>query len=147
MAHIKPIRYKIILEGETMSTVTGTFTVSVAPAIGPPPPPALAINPASGSLPGEVEGTAIAAGVVATVSGGVPPYSYTITGQPAGVTFSEVPSADGIAGDADVVIAGTPAAGDSTGGDGKGNYNVSIVVTDSASPAAASKLNVAVRKL
>lgn len=126
-----------------MSTVTGTYSVSVAPGSTGP---ALAITPATGALPGETEGQAVS-GVVATVSGGVPPYNYAITGQPAGVTFTEGPSADGVAGDADISIGGAPAVGDSTGGDGSGNYLVQIVVTDSAPTQASARLSIPVRKL
>jgi hypothetical protein len=145
MAHCeKPIRFKLIIEGETMSTVTGTYTVSVAPGTTTPP---LAITPAMGALPGETEGQAVS-GVVATISGGVPPYAdAVISGQPAGVTFTQGPSADGVDGDEDITIGGTPAAGDSTGGDGAGNYRVSISVTDSATPPAQAKLTAKVRKL
>jgi len=131
--HAKPIHFILIIEGETMSSVTGTYTVAVTAAT--PPPPALAITPASGALPGETEGQPVS-GVVATVSGGVPPYNYAITGQPNGVTFSEGPSADGVAGDADVSIGGAPAVGSAA----KSPYTVSIVVTDSAAPAATASL-------
>ena len=117
-----------------MSTVTGTYTVAVSPATPLPNP--LKITPASGSLPAETEGQAVS-GVVATVSGGVPPYNYQITGQPAGVTFGEVPSADGVTGDQDIVLQGAPAVGSAAGSP----YTVSIVVTDSATPAATASVS------
>jgi hypothetical protein len=147
MHHQEPVRFKIVieLEGETMSQITvGPFTVNVAPPATPPPAP-LTATPATGALPQETEGVADAGDLVATISGGVPPYSYTnITGLPGGMQLNENPSADGVTGDADVSISGTPSAGDSTGGDGAGNYSIGFTVTDSAGATAQVK---AARKL
>jgi hypothetical protein len=133
MNHDKPIHFTIIIEGETMSTVTGTYTISVMPSTPTPSP--LTITPSSGALPAEIEGQTTS-GVVATVSGGVPPYNYTITGQPSGVTFSEGPSADGVAGDADISIGGAPVVGSSS----QSPFTVTITVNDSASPTQSAQL-------
>jgi hypothetical protein len=115
-----------------MAQVTGSFSLAVSAAVPPPNPPVL--TPASGALPGAVEGVAVVALVVTKVSGGVAPYNYNITGVPVGLVASEVPNADG---SVNVQLDGTPAVGDAVGGDGKGNYNVVVNVTDSA-PAGAT---------
>jgi hypothetical protein len=143
--HIKPIRFKIQLEleGEVdeMTQITaGPFTVTVAPATTETP---LTVTPLTGTLPGETEGLADAGDLVATVTGGTPPYTLSNpTGLPDGMTLNEGPSADGSPTDVDVTISGTPSAGDSTGGDGAGNYEVGFDVTDSATPAAKFKAKV-----
>lgn len=114
-----------------MASVTGSFSVNVKPGVVPPP--ALALNPSTGALPDETEGVAlpVAGDLVAQVSGGVPPYTFAITGLPAGVNAAEnPPNADG---SVDIVLEGTPAAGSASGSP----YTVGVVVTD-AGPAAAS---------
>jgi hypothetical protein len=133
---INKMKVKICFEIEDhqMSQVTGSFTINVIGATPPPTP--LAIDPSTGALPDETEGAPVS-GVVATVSGGVPPYSYEITGQPDGVTFNEAPSADGEPGDADITIAGAPVVGSAA----NSPYTVEIVVTDSATPSASAKLS------
>jgi len=117
-----------------MAEVTGSFTIVVVASTPPPNP--LAITPSSGALPAEVEGQPVPAAPFATVSGGLPPYSYAITGLPAGVTATESPSADGVAGDVDLALTGAPNAGDAAGSP----YTVAVVVTDSATPASTASL-------
>jgi hypothetical protein len=138
MHHAKPTRFKLIIEGETMSSVTGTYTITVAPSTAS----TLAINPPNGSE-SETVGTA-ASGVVATVSGGTPPYTYAVTGLPAGTGLSlvENPSADGNAGDADVSLTGTPNAADAAASP----ISLVIVVTDSAPTPATARRTISVGK-
>jgi hypothetical protein len=133
MERCKPIRFKLIIEGETMSQVTGTYTITVAPGTTTNP---LAITPATANE-SETVGTP-ASGVVATVSGGVPPYTYAVTGLPSGtgLSLSEGPSADGVAGDADVSIGGTPNAADLAASP----ITLGITVTDSAATPATAQL-------
>jgi hypothetical protein len=135
MHHEKPVRFKILieLEGETsMGQITvGPFNVNVGPST--PPPTGPTANPTTGTLPQETEGVADAGDLVATISGGTPPYAFSnIAGLPPGMQLNEGPSADGVTGDVDVTISGTPSAGDSTGGDGAGNYSITFTVTDAA---------------
>jgi hypothetical protein len=125
-------KYKIIIEGEAedMSQVTaGPFTLNVQPAAVAPNP--IGFSTSSGPLPQETEGKAVAGDLVTTISGGTPPYTVSApTGVPAGMSLSATPSADGKS--SAITIDGTPAVGDSTGGDGKGNYSIGFTVTDSA---------------
>jgi hypothetical protein len=111
-----------------MTQVSGSFSVKVSAAA--PPPAQLAITPSSGALPDETEGVAIVSDAVAKVTGGVPPYTYSVTGLPAGVNAVETVNADG---SADVTLSGTPSPGDAA----LSPYTVSVVVTDSATAAAA----------
>jgi hypothetical protein len=115
-----------------------TFSVTVSSST--PPPNALTITPATPGNPSvlapETEGTALTPAVIATISGGVPPYNYNFSGQPDGITFSEAPSADGVAGDADVSIAGTPALGDAA----SSPYTITMNVTDSSTQAQSALL-------
>jgi hypothetical protein len=127
---MKPIRFTLIIKGEIdpMSTVTGTYTITTGS--GTPPPPSLAINPAAGTEGPFPAGVAIAPTVLATVTGGTPPYNYQISGLPAGTGYevNEAPSADGVAGDADITLTGTPTAADVSASP----EPLVIVVTDSA---------------
>jgi hypothetical protein len=134
MRHPRPIRFKLIIEGETMSSVTGTYTITVAGGTTPPNP--LAISPATANEPGETVGTPVS-NLVATVSGGVPPYTYVVSGLPAGtgLSLSEAPSADGVSGDADVTLSGTPNAADAAASP----ITLSITATDGAGAAAQLK--------
>jgi hypothetical protein len=137
MHHQKPIRFKLIIEGEVNmgATVTGTYAISTGP--GTTPPSTLAITPATGAEGPFPQGAAVPPTVLATVSGGTPPYSYAITDsaslfpQSTGYTLTEVPSADGITGDADITLGGTPNAADGTASPD----TFTIVVTDSSTPA------------
>ena len=115
-----------------MSSVTGTYTIAVGAATS-----ALAITPATATEPAETVGTAVAPTVIATVSGGVPPYNYAVTGLPpgSGLSVSEGPSADGVAGDADITLSGTPNAADAAASP----ITLTIVVNDSAAASASLK--------
>lgn len=116
-------RIKICIEEDFVAQVSGSFSVNVLP--GAPPPVPVQILPPTGQLPDEKEGVAVAGDKVATVSGGVAPYNYAFSGQPEGMTFSEKDNGDGTF---DVLIAGTPIAGDAA----KSPYVVTVTVTDSA---------------
>ena len=128
-----------------MAVITaGPFSVNVAP---PTATDDLTVEPLQGALPQETEGVADAGDLVATISEGIPPYTISNpTGLPDGMQLNEGPSADGVDGDVDVTISGTPSAGASTGGDGDGNYEIGFTVTDSATPPATSRLKVNVPK-
>lgn len=56
--------------------VKGSYTIHVNPGVPPPPP--MALTPASGPLPDETVGSPVTGGV--TASGGTPPYKYAVTG-------------------------------------------------------------------
>jgi len=71
------------------------------------------------SLPDATEGVSYSATIEA--AGGTTPYTWTVSGLPSGLTWSQV-------GDA-VEIGGTPDVGTA------GTYNVDVTVTDSSSPA------------
>jgi len=71
------------------------------------------------TLPDATEGVAYSATIEAT--GGATPYTWTVSGLPSGLTWSQV-------GDS-VEISGTPAAGTA------GTYNIGVTVSDSSSPA------------
>src|SRR5882672_1053552 len=109
----------IRIGGIHVAQVTGSFSVNVKAAAA-----ALALNPNSGALPDETEGVAVA-DKVAVVSGGTPPYTYDITGLPAGVAAVENDNGDGTF---TVALSGAPAAGSAAGSP----YTVAVTVTDSA---------------
>lgn len=120
----------------------GPFTIIVNPAQVANP---IVFTPASGSLPAETEGVADAGDFVTTVSGGTPPYTYSnIAGLPPGMNLNEAASANGVAGDVDITISGTPTVGDASGSP----YSLTFTVTDSATPAATANFGKApARKL
>lgn len=127
-----------------MSQVTGNFTVNVKTSAPPPTPltltpadPAGTVGtgstPATGALPDETEGVADAGDLVATVSGGTGPYTFSnITGVPPGMALNENLNADG---SSSVVISGTPDAGDAA----TAPFTVGFTVTDSAGTTAQLK--------
>lgn len=123
-----------------MAQVQGSFTVNVKAATPPPNPPVL--TPSSGALPQEIEGVPVS-DTVAVVSGGTPPYNYDISGLPSGVSAVENDNGDGTA---TVALTGAPDTGDAIGGDGAGNYTVSITVTDSTPAGTTSKRPLNVRR-
>jgi hypothetical protein len=117
------MHFKICFEGEAkpMSTVTGSFTVTVAPTTPPPNP--LVMTPQGGNLPGETQGSPDAGDQVAQVSGGQPPYGFEITGGalPPGMSLAETANADG---SSTVTIEGTPTQ--------SGAFSFNLTVTDTA---------------
>jgi hypothetical protein len=90
------------------ATAGGRFAVTIAPAD---------LSIVTASLPDGVVGVAYAA--ILTASGGVPPYAWTVTGLPAGVTAT-----------AAGVISGTPTAA--------GKFTVNATVNDAAGATAPS---------
>ena len=93
------------------TTASASFTVTITTA-------PLTITTAS--LSGGVVGTAVS--VALGASGGVPPYTWAVTGLPAGVTVS-----------ASGAISGTPTA--------PGSFTVTVKVTDSAGNTASASLS------
>jgi hypothetical protein len=112
-----------------MSQVTGSFTIETGAAVEP-----LAINPVSGTEGPFPVGVAIPPTVIATVSGGVAPYTYQVSGFAPGTGYelNEGPSADGVAGDVDLTLTGTPTAADAAASP----ETLTVVVTDSAGTSA-----------
>jgi hypothetical protein len=96
------------------ATANGTFTVSIAP-------PTLAITTLS--LPAGTASTLYSASLGAT--GGTPPYTWSATGLPAGVTVSSLGA-----------IAGTPGTA--------GTFGVNATVTDAAGTTASAALSMVV---
>ena len=121
-----------------MATVTGNFTLVVNPA-STPPPNALTITPSSGTLVPETEGVNDPGQEVCEVTGGTPPYTFSATGVPAGMSLSQAPDADGVG--VDVELSGTPTVGDAT----SSPYTLALSVTDSAGASASFKQRVAIK--
>jgi hypothetical protein len=113
--------------GLHVSEVTGSFSLNVKG----PATPSLALNPTTGALPDESEGTTVNDDLVANVSGGTKPYTVGVTGLPAGVSAAELDQPDG---SVNVVLEGAPAAGSASGSP----YMVAVDVTDSTPAASAS---------
>lgn len=111
-----------------MTTVNGSFTVTVAPAAQ-----ALTMTPQGGNLPQETQGTADQGDVVCVVSGGTAPYTFQLTGGslPPGMSLASTTNADG---SETITIEGTPTQ--------SGAFSFALSVTDSAGATA----SVAVKK-
>lgn len=109
---------------------TAVFTVSVQPA-GPAP---LTLTPDGGALPEETVGTAVA-DLVTVVSGGVAPYSFSITdgAPPDGCELSSETNADGTE---NITIDGTPTTA--------GDFSFTLDVADSSTPPQTAKVKAAV---
>ena len=119
-----------------MAPITGNFTVNVK--AGTPPPPDFDVEPQEGAEPQETEGVAVADDLVCHVTGGTPPYNFTLGGAlPPGVALDEKTNPDG---SVDVVLSGTPEAGSA------GDYDFSVTVNDS-SPQTAGASATARRKI
>jgi len=130
----KAVKFKIILEGETMSQETINFSIVVNPST--PPPPALEVVDANGNplqdgssvtLAAETVGVADPGQTLFTVSGGVPPYTYSLASGsiPPGDELSSTQNSDG---SESVILSGTPTAA--------GSDSFAITVTDSAGQSA-----------
>lgn len=114
------MHFKICFEGdvEPMSTVTGSFTVTVATAANP-----LTMTPQGGNLPNETVGVPVTGDIVATVSGGTAPYTFSITGGtlPPGMSLASTQNADG---SETITIEGTPTQ--------SGAFSFNLTVVDAA---------------
>ncbi|MGC1817438.1 MAG: Ig domain-containing protein [Casimicrobiaceae bacterium] len=105
------------------NTAAANWTVGVNAVTPPaPPPPALAMT---GSLPGGTVGVAYGSSALA-VSGGVPPYSWSATGLPPGLSISTSTGA----------VSGTPTTA--------ATYSLTVSVTDSASATTGATLSMLV---
>jgi hypothetical protein len=109
-------------KGVIMSEATFKATMEVAPATGT----ALTLTPTSADFPDLQVGVAADGTAVTTVSGGVPPYEYSMDPDsdplPAGITFEEDETGT------IVTLAGTPTAA----GDYGTTNGILLDVTDSA---------------
>lgn len=125
-------KIKICIEEEILSQQQASFTVIVKPADQQASP--ISIVPASASLPDEKVGQNVVGDKLATVKGGVPPYTYQFSGQPSGMVFDEKDNGDG---SFDVLTMGTPDVGD----DAQSPYTIVMTVTDSALKSASSSVS------
>ena len=109
---------------------TAVFTVSVQEA-GPGP---LTLTPDGGALPEETVGTAVS-DLVTVVSGGVTPYTFSITdgATPDGTELSSETNADGTE---NITIDGTPTTA--------GDFSFTLDVADSSTPPQTVKVKAAV---
>jgi hypothetical protein len=133
-------KIKICIEEEIVSQQQASFTVTVKPAAGGGGGGGgIVITPANGALPDEQVGVLVVGDKLATVKGGVAPYSYKFSGQPSGMAFDEKDNGDG---SFDVVTLGTPDVGDDD--PTKTPYTIVMTVSDSANPpaTASSRVNV-----
>jgi hypothetical protein len=135
----KPFHVQLCIEGELepMSQITATVTLVVNPATET----ALTFTP-NANLQPETEGVDDPGQVLGTVSGGQSPYTFSATGVPSGDSLAQQASADGNEGDVDVVISGTPSAGDSAGSP----YSIVLTITDSAANPATLKKTITVKR-
>jgi hypothetical protein len=132
MHHHKPIRFKVILEGETMSQETVNFSLTVNPAAAP-----LTVKDAAGNtvpdggsvtLAAETVGVADPGQIVLVVSGGVAPYTFALTpgsALPPGDQLNSTLNADG---SETVTLSGTPTTA--------GANTFALLISDSAGAAA-----------
>lgn len=123
-----PVKVSLIIEGACgMSQLAGTYTITIAPAAT-----ALTLTPPSGPLTNGTVGAALD-DVVTVVSGGMPPYNFSITNGaiPDGLSLSSEVNPDN---SETVSLSGTPTtAGDSS---------FELTVTDSAATPASVKATV-----
>lgn len=103
-----------------MSTVSGNFTVTVAPATNPNP---LTLTPLGGNLPPEQVGVADPGDIVGTVSGGTAPYTFSVSAGslPPGMNLVSTDNGDGTE---TITIEGTPTL--------SGAFSFTLTVTDAA---------------
>jgi hypothetical protein len=110
--HHKPVRFKLILEGETMTQETVNVSITVNPATKPFLVVDAAGNPVldggSVTLSAETVGVADPGQTVVVLSGGVPPYTVALAAGatiPAGDQLNSTVNADG---SETVTLSGTP---------------------------------------
>jgi hypothetical protein len=103
-----------------MDQATGTFTTTVLPGA---PPPALTMTPQGGALPTETQGTQIL-DPVCTISGGVPPYTFSISAGALPPGTQLVSTDNPAEGTTVVSLEGTPTT--------PGDYSFDLTVTDNA---------------
>jgi hypothetical protein len=107
-----PSNVQVTVADSTGATASLTFAIAVSA------PPALSIT--TSSLAAGTAGTAYSASVTAT--GGVTPYTWTVTGLPSGLTLSSATPGATISGTTNIV----------------GTFSVNVTVTDSESPIASA---------
>ena len=118
------------LQGTPQSATTLSFTVQVADAAGARASQSFSIliqaptlELATGAaLPAGSIGVAYSQAIAASASGGTPPYTWSLTGLPAGLTFAS----------SGLTISGTPSAA--------GSFTLTLQVTDSGGQSASRSL-------
>jgi hypothetical protein len=142
----KPVKFILLIEGETMNQETLNFVLSVNPAAPPPPPPnplvvvdgngAPLADGAQVTLSPETVGVADPGQKLFTVSGGTAPYNFSVASGnlPAGTSLNATTNPDG---SETVTLSGTPTAA--------GPVSFALLVTDSA--AASTTVAAATRKV
>lgn len=139
---MKPVKFKVCFEGETDQMITVTFTVNVNAGAANP----LVVKDAGGNvladgssvaLVDETVGVADAGQVVCDISGGQPPYNFSVASGavPDGLQLNATTNPDG---SETVTLSGTPTTASTPGTPDE----FALQISDSATPPAISTAKV-----